>query len=144
MDSLTDAEPQSQRGDRRGPFDVHGVFWYRFLIEGVGRAPTWLFFVAVPIFVTLFFFVLRTQRRAISSNLDAVLGPCGFLKRQQRIYKTLWNYAWCLGERSEDLAERRLVTPIIEGEEHWRSAMASGQGFVLVTAHIGHWEVASA
>jgi KDO2-lipid IV(A) lauroyltransferase len=31
----------------------------------------------------------------------------------------------------------------LEGEEHWRQATADGRGAVLVTAHIGPWEVAA-
>ncbi|MCC7140669.1 MAG: lysophospholipid acyltransferase family protein [Candidatus Eisenbacteria bacterium] len=29
----------------------------------------------------------------------------------------------------------------VEGEEHWRAAVASGRGIVLVTGHFGNWEL---
>ena len=127
-----------------GRFHVHGVFWYRIHLFAVRRVPSWTFYLLVPLFTFFFYVALRKIRRAIASNLEVVLGPCGFLERERRLWRNLYNYSWCLTERYEDLATNRRVVPVSEGDEIWQRAMEGGQGLLVVTAHIGHWEVASA
>jgi lauroyl/myristoyl acyltransferase len=137
--------PESGRAVRRllGPFHVTGVFWFRIHRFGVTILPSWALGVMTAVFTTFFWLVLRKIRAAVASNLEAVLGPCGFLERQRRIYRTFWNFAWCLSERYERLSTDRPFTVEAAGLETWRELMASGQGVVLVTAHLGNWEVGS-
>ncbi len=97
----------------------------------------------MPFFVGLFFLTLPGTRRAIAVNLAPVLGPCGFWARQRRIWRTVWTFAWCLTERYERLSGGQRLSCTIEGEEHWRGVAGTGRGFIVVTAHIGHWEAAS-
>lgn len=126
-----------------GPFHIFGVFWYRFHLFGVRYAPAWTFWLLIPLFTTFFFFTLRRIRKAIAANYEVVMGPCGWWRRQGRIFRNLWIYAWCLTERYETLGTKRRVEPQQEGLETWQEFIDSGSGFVLVTAHIGHWEVGS-
>lgn len=126
-----------------GRFYVTGVFWYRFHDFGVRILPSWAMPVFILLFTSFFFVALRRIRRAIAANLEAVLGPCGWLERQRRIYRTMWNFAWCLSERYEGLSTDRRISTTHEGREIWDAITAEKQGFILVTAHIGHWEVGS-
>lgn len=126
-----------------GPFYVTGVFWYRIHRFGVRVVPSWLMPLLMPLFTTFFFLALRNIRTAIAANLVPVLGPCGWLERQARMYRTLWSFSWCLSERYERLSTRRRFRVSAEGFDHWRQLNASGRGFILVTAHIGNWEVGS-
>jgi lauroyl/myristoyl acyltransferase len=121
---------------------VTGIFWYRFHRWGAVVTPGGLKKLLLPPITAIFSIVLIRIRGAIASNLDAVLGPCGFWRRQLRIYRTLREFAWCVSERYERLSTGREFTFTIEGDDHWRAA-ASG-GFIVATAHIGHWETASA
>ena len=126
-----------------GPFYVTGVFWFRLHGGGVRIVPSWLLGSAVLLFTSFFFFALRNIRAAVASNLEAVLGPCGWLERQRRIWRTLRTFAWCLTERYERLATERTFQVEPEGLEIWRRAVGEGRGVVLVTAHIGSWEAGS-
>jgi len=126
-----------------GPFYVTGGFWYRFHQLGVKLLPGWTLWVEVSLFTTFFWVVLRRIRDAIAGNLEAVLGPCGWWQRQVRIYRTFWTFAWCLSERYERLSTRRTFKVGGEGLDDWRDLTASGEGFLLVTAHLGNWEVGS-
>lgn len=127
-----------------GRFHVTGVFWFRFHRFGVSILPEWGVRLFIVLFTTFFFIALRRIRRAVASNLEAVLGPCGWWERQRRIYRTMWNFAWCLSERYERLSTTRRVTDLPPlGIEHWETALARPDGLLLVTAHVGHWEVGS-
>lgn len=138
--------PQAPEGGlmRRllGRLYVTGVFWYRLHRWGVNVLPRWAVAFFIALFTTFFFVALRRIRKAIAHNLEAVLGPSGWWERQRRIYLTMWNLAWCLSERYERFSGRRHPVASVAGEVFWRRLLASPEGFVLVTAHIGNWETA--
>jgi phosphatidylinositol dimannoside acyltransferase len=124
-----------------GPLYFTGVFWFRFHRFGVRVLPYWVMLPLMVLFVAFFSTVLRNVRAAVASNLEVVLGPCGWWERQVRIYKTIWYFAWCLTERYQRLVTDQRFLVGVEGLEHWRELNASAEGFILVTAHIGAWEV---
>ncbi|HET9225963.1 MAG TPA: lysophospholipid acyltransferase family protein [Thermoanaerobaculia bacterium] len=126
-----------------GPLYVTGVFWFRLHRFGVRILPVWLLAPLMVLFAGFFSIVLRNIRAAVASNLEAVLGPCGWTERQLRIFRTIWTFSWCLSERYERLATDRRFLIGGEGLDHWRELNESGKGFILVTAHIGAWEVGS-
>jgi lauroyl/myristoyl acyltransferase len=136
--------PETGRARRLlGDFHVTGLFWYRFHRWAMASLPGWTVGIWVTIFTTFFFFTILKIRRAIASNLDAVLGPCGFVRRQRRIYATMWAFAWCLSERYERLTTDRRFDVSVEGLERWQQAAAEGTGIVMATAHLGMYEVGS-
>jgi lauroyl/myristoyl acyltransferase len=126
-----------------GDYHVTGLFWYRFHKWAVSTLPAWTLWPITITFTTFFFCTIFKIRRAIASNLETVLGPCGFLERQRRIYATMWTFGWCLSERYERLTTDRHFDLRIEAIEHWNAVAASDRGFVMVTAHLGMYEVSS-
>jgi lauroyl/myristoyl acyltransferase len=126
-----------------GPLYVTGIFWFRIHQMGVRLVPPWFIGTLVLGFTAFFSVVLRNARAAVASNLEAVLGPCGWWARQARIFRTLLSFAWCLTERYERLSTERRFVVGAEGLDHWRELNSSGEGFILITAHIGAWEVGS-
>lgn len=126
-----------------GPLHVTGVFWFRLHCFGVRFLPGWALGGMVLLFTTFFWLCLVRIRRALGDNLEAVLGPCGWWERQRRIFRTMHTFAWCLSERYERLATERRFDIAADGEVGWRELLESGQGFILVTAHLGMWEAGS-
>jgi lauroyl/myristoyl acyltransferase len=141
-----DVSPHSPETGRMrrllGPFHVTGVFWYRFHAWGARSWPASCHWMVISFFTTFFFFTLFNIRRAVAANLVPVLGPCGFWRRQARIFRTFWNFAWCLTERYERLVSDHPFRLEADGEL-WRALSESGKGMILVTAHLGNWEVGS-
>ncbi len=126
-----------------GPLHFTGSFWYRFHVLGARVAPDWLKRLLMPCFATLFLLFLGGVRRASGRNLDLVLGECGWWRRQARAWKLVWHYSWCLTERYESLLDRFHFEFEVEGLEHWTLLNTKPSGFMIVTAHVGNWEIAS-
>jgi lauroyl/myristoyl acyltransferase len=147
MAVATEIPPHAPRVGRArrllGDYHVTGLFWYRFHRWAMATMPSWTYGPIIAVFTTFFFFTIFNIRRAIASNLTAVLGPAGFLSRQARMYRTMWAFAWCLSERYERLTTSRTFEVDASGLEHWREACASGHGLVMVTAHLGAYEIGS-
>jgi lauroyl/myristoyl acyltransferase len=93
----------------------------------------------------MFFFVTLVRiRRGIASNLDVVLGPSSYWGRLRRAFRTLWEFSWCLTERYENLTCTRTMRFEIEGERYWQEVTNGSRGFIMLTAHVGHWESGAA
>jgi len=122
---------------------VTGVFWYRLHVALIRRAPRVVTALVLPPVTTLFWVALRGISRAIASNLEPVLGPCGAWEREKRALRTLLAFAWCTTERYEAHAGKSRFVWETEGEEHWRALTDAKRGFVMLTAHVGNWEVGS-
>lgn len=126
-----------------GDFHVTGLFWYRFHRWAISVLPEWAFPPVIAVCTAFFFVALQRIRRAVAANLEAPLGPCGFVERQRRIWRTLHAFAWCLSERYERLATTRPFEVETESIEHWRAVADGGRGVVMVTAHLGLYEAGS-
>ena len=147
MTVATETPPHAPKVGRArrllGDYHVTGLFWYRFHRWAMATMPDWTKGTIITVFTTFFFFTILNIRRAIGSNLEVVLGPCGFFQRQRRIYRTMWDFAWCLSERYERLTTDKPFEVEAEGLEHWREVARASTGFIMVTAHLGMYEVGS-
>lgn len=85
---------------------------------------------------------LPEMRRRVVRNLRRVHGSRGALREHLDAMSTLANYAACFAEAMG--AARGDTTPRVRvhGEGRLRDALASG-GVVLVTAHVGPWELSA-
>ncbi len=126
-----------------GPFHITGVFWYRFHRFMVTTVPSRLLWIPGTFFATFFFLCLHDLRSVIAANLEVVLGPTGWWERQRRVYRTMWSFGWCLNERIERLTTSRPFQVSTEAVEHWNAATRDGRGLILITAHLGNFEVGS-
>ncbi|HKY40832.1 MAG TPA: lysophospholipid acyltransferase family protein [Polyangiaceae bacterium] len=83
---------------------------------------------------------LPDVRRRIVSNLRRVHGRRGALREQLDALSTLANYAACFAEAMAASREGAAPRVKVTGESLLREALGRG-GVVLVTAHVGPWEM---
>ncbi len=90
----------------------------------------------------LFGVALPEVRRRVVRNLRRVHGRRGPVVEQLEAVETIANYAACFAEAIG--SQRRDAEPraLVHGEEHLRAALGRG-GVVLVTAHVGPWDLAA-
>ena len=135
---------QAARGDtwaRRllGRFHITGTFWLS-AIMWVSRGSAVRAVSMVWLWSAVFFCCLVRPRRIVTRHLDHILGRAGFLRRQLRIFRFFKEHAWCLVERFEQFRSDFKPKVEFEGDE-WPDLLADPKGFVIVTGHIGMWEI---
>lgn len=79
-------------------------------------------------------------------NLDVILGPDVPYSEKRRTIRLLWRkHGRFLLEhfRFEQMPDERIarLVPEFAGLHHIREALKKGRGAVILTAHIGHWEL---
>ncbi|REJ84390.1 MAG: hypothetical protein DWQ36_12910 [Acidobacteria bacterium] len=127
-----------------GPLHFSGVFWYRFHLFGVRVLPEPLKPPLMVLFALAFFVALGRIRRAVVHNLSWLTGGRrSRLAELRGAWRTILNLSWCLTETYEGLADGGAVEVETEGEEVWADLLSRPGGFVIVTAHVGHWEIGS-
>lgn len=126
-----------------GPLYFTGVLWYRLVLFAVRILPGPLMRLLVGVCTTLFLPLLPRIRHALIANRAVVSGRVGWWRSQARAWNTLRLFAWCMAERNERFLPGREFQIEREGRESWEALLEQGRGGVLVTAHVGSWEVAS-
>ncbi len=124
-----------------GRFHVTGVFWYRLHYLGARILSPLGMRVVILVFTSFFFVVLSRIRRAVADNLTPVLGPATVWERGRRAFRTMLAFAECQTDRYRRAARPDEVRFTLDGEEHWHAATSGGRGAVMVTAHIGAWDL---
>jgi lauroyl/myristoyl acyltransferase len=128
-----------------GRLHFTGVFWYRLHAWAMRVLPRPLVAPCVFAFAAFFWLALRGVARAVGHNLEWVRQErASWPRRQGWAFRTIHQHAWCMTETYDGLVGRAGPTEVeLEGAEHWQRVAGAAKGFVLVTAHVGHWEVGS-
>jgi KDO2-lipid IV(A) lauroyltransferase len=115
--------------------------WLRRLAHwGALEGPREFVRLSPPLIGAAFGLALPDMRQRIVRNLRRIHGQRGVFVEQAEAVQTLSNYAACFAESIA--AGRKDVTPRVqvEGKQHLHDALGRG-GVVVVTAHLGPWEL---
>lgn len=121
-----------------------GRFGHWFFIQLVKRLGPWAAYAFIYPVVFFYLFAAGKERRASQQYLDRVLGPTHLFGRWARSYRHLLEYARCYleGAMLAAVGERHFEIEHL-GSEHVRALGNSPQGGVMLTAHLGTWELSS-
>lgn len=123
-------------------FNIHGDFWWRYVMFGARWCPRFLESVMLSAFTVIFFIVLREARNGVAANLRVLLG-CGRLSSQLRVFVVFWNYAWTLSDEMHVKLGEDVISWEVHGVEHLEALERSEVGTILMTAHMGSYDVAA-
>ena len=120
------------------------AFLRRLALAGVRHGPEWFVRYSPPLIGTFFALALPDERRRVRAALRRVFGPRAAHLERRDVLRTFRDFAACLAEglgaERRDAASARVE---VRGQTHLTVAVAAGRGAVLVTAHVGPWDVAA-
>jgi phosphatidylinositol dimannoside acyltransferase len=123
--------------------DIYGDFWLRLLFAGARVCPWFLEPIMAWTCGTFFFLFLKKARCAIASNLSVIRPGMSRWKYLIDTYRVIMNFGWTL----TDLAHVRVGDPVIDweiqGKEHLDALSHYSTGAVILTAHMGNYDVAA-
>jgi predicted LPLAT superfamily acyltransferase len=125
----------------------HTMSAHRLVFATIPRLPK---FVHPPIAVVtafLFFLLLKTERRAVVSNLTRICGgnAAGLLWKAYWAFYSFCDFlvSYCYVPRATHEQLRAMLTDQNRGADKIDACLAKGCGLVVWTAHLGNWEFAS-
>jgi len=122
-------------------------FLYRLSSYLALRIPLKTSYKIATFFSDLYFVFAKNDRRHLRTNLEVVLGTRDkkVLRRYLRqIFRNFVKYLVDFCRFSKLSREYILSCVKIEGKENLDKALARGRGVILLTAHLGNWEMGGA
>jgi KDO2-lipid IV(A) lauroyltransferase len=124
-------------------FRLESAWLRKFAHLGSVHAPEWFKRSAPYAIATLMFALVPARRRAAVKNLEQVLGA-GRWGAHWAALRMYAEFAFCLSETMEYYSQRRQPLRVdLPAHDAVVDAIAAGRGAVVVTGHIGSWDIAA-
>ncbi len=124
-------------------FSAHGDFWHRYLYWGTRHCPWFLEPMYVFAFTVMFWVFLGRVRRAVAANLGVLLPGSSPFMNQLRAFRVFWNFAWTMVDQAHVRHGEDCITWEVFGDGHLARLEAQKDGSILLTAHMGNYDVAA-
>lgn len=121
-------------------FLVQGVFWRQFLRWAILNQPLWIEPASMA-FWTLFFMFWGPGRRGVMRNLSAIFPVSSPVTNFFRTYRVMWNFASTLADTMRFKELRVVPDWEFEGLEHFEELRARRGGAIILTAHMGSYDL---
>jgi len=124
----------------RHPFE--GPLWRRLFLLGVRHFPRPVQVATMPLWAALFFGPLPRVWRSCGRNLDRLAGPLPPPAREARTYRLMVNYAQSITDAYRcHVGGAVPVEAVYHGRDRLEAARAAGRGAIIVTGHLGAWQL---
>lgn len=119
-----------------------GPILRRLAYLGSAYGPAWWRRWSPAGFGALFYALLAARRRAVRSNHRRIRPDRDALQTERATLATFLAFARCLTDSLESAGPRPPDFAVdAVGEEHLEAVRRAGRGAVMVTAHVGNWDV---
>ena len=112
------------------------------------RVPRWFLFLGARVIISTVMLLHTAPKKAIARNLARVLGAAVESRAVRRAARQMLfhlAYYWADLFRFAQLPPERLRALVVGGDvaalEPLRRAVAAGERVILITAHVGNWEL---
>jgi len=121
-----------------------GLWWRQFAYMGSVYGPDWWKRYSPPVFGAIFFALIGRNRRAAVANMQQVLGEPDAWRAWMMTLRMFAEFANCMTETMEHFGPRpsplRLDLP---KQDPVLDCLREGNGAVIVTGHVGNWDIAA-
>ncbi len=118
---------------------------YRLGTRFIGYIPTWLSYWCVRRIAEISYLFCKTARENVKKNLRKVFPAMSNAKRSSLALNTFRNYAEYLVDygrfRTLDSASLFKTLKNLNGREHIEEARRRANGVIVLTVHLGNWEL---
>lgn len=104
------------------------------------NVPVW-FEPYVITFWSFFFLFWGPGRRSVMHNLKAIKPGSNAIANFFRTYRVFWNYAWTITETGRFRELGVMPDWEFEGLEHFEAMQAHAGGAIMLTAHMGSYDI---
>lgn len=125
----------------RQRFGVRGVFWRRFLRWATINVPPWIDPPILSFWTAFFVLIWHAGRRGVAANLAAIKPHSSRVVNLFRVYRVFWNFAWTIEENVRFKELRAAPDWEFEGLEHFEAMQAREGGAIILTAHMGSYDL---
>jgi lauroyl/myristoyl acyltransferase len=120
-----------------------GPFWRRVMLAGVRAQPQPMQRALMPMWAGIFYVLVPRARRIVERNLAQICGPAGPVEEKRRSFRLFVNYAQSIANAyALKLGQELPVIPRGVGHEHLEPLARSGRGAIMITGHMGFWQIA--
>jgi KDO2-lipid IV(A) lauroyltransferase len=124
----------------RHPFE--GPLWRRVFLLGVRHFPRPLQVATMPFWAALFFGPLPRVWAVAARNLERLAGPLPPAAAAQRCFRLFVNYAQAITDAYRCHVGGAVPVRVeYHGRERLAAIAAAGRGAVVVTGHLGAWQL---
>jgi lauroyl/myristoyl acyltransferase len=124
----------------RRRFQARGVFWRQLLRWAVVHAPIWFEPIAIGSWAVIFL-LWGPGRRGVMRNLSAIKPGSWAVVNFLRTYRVFWNFAWAITDTARFREQRAVPDWEFMGLEHFDQLNASPRGAIILTAHMGSYDL---
>ncbi len=126
----------------RERFGAYSGFWSRYLSWGVRHCPWTVEPILLAGYSFGFYLVAGTFRRHIANNLRALFPQDHALSLQWRTYQVFWHFAAVAVDGVRAREAPGVIHWELEGLPNFESLRACPSGVILITAHMGNYDLA--
>ena len=144
-ETTREPDPESASGRRWWhDFAVHGIFWRKFVDWAARNLPAACHPLLIWTSAVLFFFIASPARKAVLQNLRIILPRSSRLLNYSRVIRIFANFGWALADAAIYKLLKARFRCELEGQ-NWLEKLARSQsGAVVLTAHMGNYDLAAA
>lgn len=121
-------------------FLIGGVFWRQGLRHAVLNCPPYVEPVAIA-FWSFFILLWGPGRRGVMRNLAAIRPRSSVPINFFRAYRVFWNFAWTIADTARFKESRVMSDWQFLGLDHWDALQAHNGGAIIITAHMGSYDL---
>src|SRR5215470_6278605 len=121
-----------------------GLWWRKFAYLGCVYGPEWWKQGSPPAIAAILFALVGRNREGAIENIQRILGDGDRRRAARAALRMYAEFAHCMTETMECYGP--LPRPIrfdVPAEDSIADALREGRGAVLVTGHIGNWDIAA-
>ncbi len=137
---MQNSEPKAGRAFRHR---YDGPGFRRLFLGGLRVLPQSVQRISMPMWASIFYTLVPSARRVVEKNLEQVRPADSSLEARQRSFQLFVNYAQAISNMYVlHIGQKVPVEVDREGIHHLHKLRDEKRGAILVTAHMGFWQIA--